>query len=437
MRPTEKENRLNIRCDISIGLPHLELRFEVERRPQTPCDDARVLILAEIHDESVEALRDHVVEVRDALFEELSALFLAKKTPLGRMTAHPEDDVFEDACRTLHDVHMPVRHRVEAPGVYRRHTGAALLTACRSHVPSILPTVMRFDPQRLLPCFAACLAACGPANAPPRQVSSAGFNGSEASNEREMVGEAAAASRSSAGLRQGSKGPPPSREQITAMVEASAAALRAGNRPTAERSLQPCLNRTPLVLMCELQLARFLETVPRRKDEYQATLRRMVIVNDDSVSAEAYDELAERLRAAGDMPRSEAAVGVSLARAPTAARHMLHAKILQGDSTRLEDAIAALTKAVAGAPERNDWMLDLATLSARHPAHLDDAIVLFETIREGSTDKEFRRTLDDRIAELRRTAAARVPADARPTSPMNAPNKLRTPPAAEGGSTSR
>ena len=102
----------------------------------------------------------------------------------------------------------------------------------------------------------------------------------------------------------------------------------------------------------------------------------------------------------------------------------------------LDDAIAALKNALELAPERRDWTLELATLSSRHPAHVDDAIAIFESLRRESGDEEFRRTLADRVAELRRAAADSSDAAA-PPPPMDRRKNHPTPPAPDGGSTSR
>lgn len=295
---------------------------------------------------------------------------------------------------------------------------------------------MRFDPRSFGLLAVTCVVACGPKSAPPRQVQGTPIAGATPTGEADAREVKAAGATSTTGRPQPATGPVPTPEQITPMVETSAAALRAGDRQTAERSLRPCLHRSPPVLVCELQFARFLATVPRRKTQYQETLRRLVIVDDPSMSTEAYDDLAKRLRTIGEPAMSETAVLIALSRSPTAERHSFHAKVLQGLPDRLDNAIAALRSALELAPERRDWAMELATLSARHPDHVDEAIAQFEALRTESEDEAFRRTITERIAELRRAAAISSDPNA-PQRPKGTRLNHPTPPAADGGSTSR
>lgn len=249
----------------------------------------------------------------------------------------------------------------------------------------------RFDP-RLLACLLA--VACGPSRAVPKAVQRAVETSDQPPAPPPQPPRA-------------TEGPVPSAAEQDAMIARSAAALKQGQRFPAEDALSRCLGRDPLLVRCELQLARVLETIPRRKAHYRDTLRRAAGTDDPAAAATTYDEIVRRLRVFGEFQAAEQAARLALAREETADRQAALSVVLQALPGHTDAAVGALQRALEIDPERSKWAMELATLAARDPARLTVAAQALEIARTHAQDPVIERQLAQRLREINAAIAQR------------------------------
>lgn len=211
------------------------------------------------------------------------------------------------------------------------------------------------------------------------------------------------------------------------MIEAAAAALARGERVPSERALDGCVHRDPPVVACELQLARLFETIPRRTQDYRATLERAVASPDPDARAADYDDLANRLRRLGRRDAAVAAAQAAVDGDPTALRLAALASLIQVTPARQAEAIELWRRAVETSPERRDWRLELATLASRDAAHLPLALAQIDALLAGTDDPDERRQLTERREAVRAAMGATLdgPTLAPSRSPSSRPAAVR------------
>ena len=202
--------------------------------------------------------------------------------------------------------------------------------------------------------------------------------------------------------------PRPGVDAVESMVEAAAAALARGERVPSERALDGCVHRDPPVVACELQLARLFETIPRRAQDYRATLERAVTSPDPDARAEDYDDLTKRLRRIGLRDAAVTAARAAVDREPTAPRLAALASLIQVTPDRQSEAIELWRRAVERAPERRDWRLELATLASRDTAHLPLALTQIEALLAATDNPEARTQLLERREAVRAALGATI-----------------------------
>ena len=231
--------------------------------------------------------------------------------------------------------------------------------------------------------FAATLAACGaPAPPAPTKVSESTHVLAEPQRvPRDPDSPFRRPDREKPLPRSEPQIPP---DQLTAALDAAAAARAVGNHLGTALALYPCANKVPQHIRCEGELGMALAMEPNRRFEANYYLEQAIAQDDPTADADFYRRMAEALRLVPLFREAGVAYERMIARtpAPVADDFARLAEVLQGVPDREAEAAAALHKAFELDPTRLEFLRDEGLLLAQIFERRAEALAILTRYRE-------------------------------------------------------
>ena len=112
-----QEDRVDVGLQVGVRVGDLQLVLEVRGGAQPAHDDACLLVLAELDEQTVERLHGHVGQVGGDSRDEVEPLLDGEQGAARGVAADADDDVAEERGRALDEIEVAQRGGVEAPRV--------------------------------------------------------------------------------------------------------------------------------------------------------------------------------------------------------------------------------------------------------------------------------------------------------------------------------
>jgi tetratricopeptide (TPR) repeat protein len=195
--------------------------------------------------------------------------------------------------------------------------------------------------------------------------------------------------------------------------------LAAGNTMKAATVLQDCANKVPPSVRCEAKLAIALTGKKAYKAHARYYLREASMVDDPTIDADLYRELADAALAAAQFEAAEDALNIVVSRPnPTAQDYAELSRALQADANNTAAALDALELAYRLDPSQPKWLRDMATLSSQL-GDMDRARELIRRYAETIGDPRSKAEAEAWLAQLDASASSKHsgPPDPRQSKP--------------------